>query len=80
MLFTRILDFVLETGTEVILTFDYAEAFEPLTGKKISGASAEHIVDSLLKNFADEFVCCFLDFRKKGSLQIYSNVVFDQLN
>lgn len=63
MLFSRILDFVLEAGTEVILTFDYVEAFEPLTGKKVSGASAEHIVDSLLQSFAHEFECCFLDFR-----------------
>ena len=48
MLFSRILDFVLEAGTEVILTFDYVEAFEPLTGKKVSGSRAENIVDGLL--------------------------------
>ena len=80
MLFLRILHFILEAAIQDVLTSDYTKAFEPLTGKKVSGSRAENIVDGLLQQFLDKFERFFLDFRHEGTFQIYSNVVFDQLN
>ena len=80
MLFLQILNFILEAAIQDVLTFDYTKAFEPLTGKKVSVSRAKNIVDGLLQHFLDKSERFFLDFRHECAFQIYSNVVFDQLN
>ena len=80
MLFLRILHFILEAAIQDVLSSDYTEAFEPLTGKKVSVSRAKNIVDGLLQHFLDKSERFFLDFRHECAFQIYSNVVFDQLN
>ena len=67
MLFSRIFHFVLITGFQDVLTFDYTKVLEPLTGKEVRGVRAKNFVDSLLQNFLDDFERRLLDFRKEGT-------------
>ena len=65
MLFSRILHFVLITGVQDVLTFDYTKVLEPLTGKEVRFVRTENFVDSLEQSSLNEFESRLFVFRKE---------------